>query len=150
MLRKVSENRKHQFTCILHIDAPAALISTPADVVKTRLQQARDVDETSEASVLLGKIEQHDDYQNHHHLTPIQVQLTSDNQLTLAPNGKESASFFSVMGTITKDEGPEVLFSGWFERVVRSVPQFGVTLAMFDLLDTYAVNHGWLLEQTAH
>jgi len=30
--------------------------------------------------------------------------------------------------------------------VVRSVPQFGVTLAMFDLLNTYAIEQGWLLE----
>ena len=31
------------------------------------------------------------------------------------------------------EEGPGVLFSGGFERVLRSAPQFGVTLALYDV-----------------
>lgn len=125
--------------------APAALISTPADVVKTRLQQARTVDEESEEAILLGA-----SLDDNYHRGNTQVQLVSPDQLSLVPEEKQGTSFFSVMSTIAEEEGPEVLFSGWFERVVRSAPQFGVTLAMFDLLSTYAVNHGWLLEQAAH
>ena len=42
------------------------------------------------------------------------------------------------------EEGPDVLFSGSFERVLRSAPQFGVTLALYDVLTQYCVDHGWL------
>lgn len=126
---------------------PAALISTPADVVKTRLQQARECDNASEEAILLGSSLV--DYSAH--LNP-QLSLASNNQLAVEPEGMENlnASFLGLMARIVKEEGPEVLFSGWFERVVRSVPQFGVTLATFDLLTTYAVNHGWLIEQATH
>lgn len=130
--------------------APAALISTPADVVKTRLQQARSEDVDSETA-LLGKLIKGDDNHDPHHHAAVQMQFTSPSQLTMSTSPmKDEASFFVVMSSMAQDEGVEVLFSGWFERVVRSVPQFGVTLAMFDLLNTYAVNHGWLLEQAVH
>ena len=41
-------------------------------------------------------------------------------------------------------EGGAVLFSGALERVLRSAPQFGVTLALFDKLTSLSVEHGWL------
>ena len=125
---------------------PAALISTPADVVKTRLQQARSAIEDSEEQVLLGSTLADNDNQHHSQ----QVQVVSSDQLALVSGDLSKASFLDVMASIAKEEGPEVLFSGWFERVVRSVPQFGVTLCMFDLLTTLAINHGWLLEQVGH
>ena len=87
---------------------PAAFISTPADVIKTRIQQSRDED---------------------------------DEQLVFAVD----QGFFQVGSVIVAQEGPAVLFSGCFERIVRSVPQFGVTLAMFDVLNDFAVDHGWLV-----
>ena len=42
------------------------------------------------------------------------------------------------------EEGPDVLFSGGFECVLRSAPQFGVTLALYDVLTQYCTDHGWL------
>lgn len=80
--------------------APAAFISTPADVVKTRLQQA-------------------------------------------GSTAHSSGSFWDIGRTICQEEGPEVLFSGWMERIVRSVPQFGVTLAVFDVVSDFIVQQGW-------
>jgi solute carrier family 25 (mitochondrial aspartate/glutamate transporter), member 12/13 len=126
---------------------PAALISTPADVVKTRLQQARDAGEGSEEAILLGRT-QIESFQQ----PKVQVSFASSDRMALVQEveAKDKSSFFALMGSIASEEGPEVLFSGWFERIVRSVPQFGVTLATFDLLNNYAVNHGWLLEQAAH
>eukprot|EP00545_Synedropsis_sp_CCMP1620_P001440 CAMPEP_0119013576 /NCGR_PEP_ID=MMETSP1176-20130426/8523_1 /TAXON_ID=265551 /ORGANISM="Synedropsis recta cf, Strain CCMP1620" /LENGTH=304 /DNA_ID=CAMNT_0006966675 /DNA_START=59 /DNA_END=970 /DNA_ORIENTATION=+ len=84
---------------------PAAFISTPADVVKTRIQQSREEGEEAEYSINEG--------------------------------------FFTVGSEIVAKEGGEVLFSGWFERVIRSVPQFGVTLALFDVLNDVAIEQGW-------
>jgi solute carrier family 25 aspartate/glutamate transporter 12/13 len=85
---------------------PAAFISTPADVIKTRIQQSREEGQEAEYSIKAG--------------------------------------IFKVGSEIVAKEGHEVLFSGCFERVVRSVPQFGVTLALFDVLNSVAVDHGWL------
>ena len=59
--------------------------------------------------------------------------------------GKD-AGFFQVGSTIVAQEGIMVLGSGWLERVVRSTPQFGVTLALFDVLNGLAVDYGWLAE----
>ena len=84
--------------------APAAILATPADVIKTR------------------------------------IQAQSKNQSS--PNN--NISFLSTASNVIQDEGPAVLFSGCLERVVRSVPQFGVTLALFDVLNTAAVEYGWL------
>jgi solute carrier family 25 aspartate/glutamate transporter 12/13 len=90
--------------------APAAIISTPADVVKTRIQQSRTEDDLRDQPLVYD-----------------------------ANDG-----FFQVGSAIVGQEGPMVLLSGWFERCVRSVPQFGVTLAMFDVLNSLAVDYGWL------
>ena len=49
-----------------------------------------------------------------------------------------------VARSVYDEEGPDVLFSGGFERVLRSAPQFGVTLALYDVLTQYFVDHGWL------
>ena len=49
-----------------------------------------------------------------------------------------------VARAVVADEGPRVLFSGALERVLRSAPQFGVTLAMYDVLNRAAEGHGWL------
>ena len=134
--------------------APAALISTPADCVKTRMQQARSSSctegslEKATEQTLLGNI-QADVADDHHNQLQVRVVSPSGQLAALQPDkSTPDTSFLGVMGSIVQTEGPEVLFSGWFERVVRSAPQFGVTLAMFDLLYTYAMDHGWLLEVT--
>jgi solute carrier family 25 (mitochondrial aspartate/glutamate transporter), member 12/13 len=93
---------------------PAAAFSTPADVIKTRIQQNRD------------------------------AILIPDQQEKLRESLE--SGFWNVGSALVSKEGIMVLSSGWLERVVRSVPQFGVTLAMFDVLNSIAVDNGWLLE----
>lgn len=51
---------------------------------------------------------------------------------------------FVVGYKIATREGAEVLLSGAMMRCVGSVPRFGVTLALHDLLKTTAVQHNWL------
>jgi solute carrier family 25 aspartate/glutamate transporter 12/13 len=92
--------------------APAALIATPPDVIKTRLQQSKQ-------------------------------DSAFDDPLLSEQNQNMSAA--QVLSKLLEEEGPGVLFSGWLERVVRSVPQFGVTLALFDVLNTIALEHGWIV-----
>jgi len=92
--------------------APAAFIATPADTVKTRMQQAR---------------------------TCTSSEFDSLVEMVPSPNG------IQVTRTIIKNEGFCALFSGWFERVLRSIPQFGVTLALFDVLTTEAIKRGLLV-----
>jgi solute carrier family 25 aspartate/glutamate transporter 12/13 len=105
--------------------APAAIIATPADVVKTRMQQAQKdaMQQTQKDGGLL-------------------VLAVEDTQV-YQPN------FAQVFQQILQEEGPEVLFSGCFERVVRSVPQFGVTLAVFDVLNSIAIQHGLMIAEAA-
>jgi solute carrier family 25 (mitochondrial aspartate/glutamate transporter), member 12/13 len=93
---------------------PAAAFSTPADVIKTRIQQNRDA------------------------ISILNQQAESTELL--------ESGFWNVGSALVNKEGVLVLSSGWLERVVRSVPQFGVTLAMFDVLNSLAVENGWLLE----
>ncbi|BEI94504.1 uncharacterized protein CcaverHIS019_0700760 [Cutaneotrichosporon cavernicola] len=71
---------------------PAAYLTTPADVVKTRLQSQSRAGQT----VYKGFID----------------------------------GFF----TIAREEGPRALFKGGIARVIRSSPQFGVTLAVYEVL----------------
>lgn len=81
---------------------PAAIVATPADVIKTRIQQVAGASEEQETS------------------------------------------FIGVGARIIQTEGSQVLFSGWLERAVRSVPQLGVTLAVFEVLSSMATTHGLL------
>ena len=91
--------------------APAAILATPPDVVKTRMQQARQ--DVSFGDSLIAE---------------------------QAINTKAS----KVLKDLLEEGGAAILFSGWFERVVRSAPQFGVTLAVFDVLNSIAIDHGWI------
>lgn len=88
--------------------APSAFIATPADFVKTRIQQTRE-------------------------------DVNDDDTV-----GTKNENGMMVAQRILAEEGPLVFFSGWFERVIRSIPQFGVTLAVFDLLNNLA-NKMWYL-----
>lgn len=102
--------------------APAAIIATPADVVKTRMQQAQNKEGTQQIQKDTGML------------------LSVDPQV-YQPN------FVQVFQQILQEEGPEVLFSGCFERVIRSIPQFGVTLAVFDVLNSMAIQHGLMIAE---
>eukprot|EP00980_Cylindrotheca_fusiformis_P014965 scaffold4095_cov117-Cylindrotheca_fusiformis.AAC.22 len=93
--------------------APAAVIATPADVVKTRMQQAREG-------------------------------LLVDGLLLSEQNGS-SANTSQVIQDLIQEGGLPILYSGCIERVVRSAPQFGVTLAVFDVLNSMVVEHGWII-----
>ena len=86
--------------------APAAILATPPDVIKTRMQQA-------------------------------QGENLYDDSLN-TPDASQ------VVKELLEEGGALILFSGWFERVVRSAPQFGVTLAVFDVLNSIAIDHGWI------
>ena len=73
--------------------------------------------------------------------TPLDVIKTRQLERAFADGGLPS------VGDVAQGvyaEGPDVLFSGGFERVLRSAPQFGVTLALYDVLTQYCTDHGWL------
>ena len=89
---------------------PAAFIGTPFDVVKTRLQQARDNNEVQNGAYA---------------------------------EDMETENDFDLMKTV-QTEGAHVLFSGWSERCARSCVQFGVTLSLFEVLNTSASDLGLL------
>ncbi|KAI2508356.1 hypothetical protein MHU86_6030 [Fragilaria crotonensis] len=103
---------------------PAAILSTPADVIKTRIQQAR---QENENQIMNGET------------------VTKGVAVYPSFQGKD-AGFFQVGSAIVEQEGIMVLGSGWLERVVRSTPQFGVTLALFDVLNGLALDYGWLAD----
>lgn len=71
---------------------PAAYLTTPFDVVKTRLQAERRVGHT------------------------------------------HYKGLFDALVTIPKEEGVRALFKGGLARVLRSSPQFAVTLMMYEVL----------------
>ena len=105
---------------------PAAMLSTPADVIKTRIQQARQENGKSN-NAMNGE----------------DASSGAPKYTSLEDSGM---GFFQVGSAIVKQEGFLVLSSGWLERVVRSTPQFGVTLALFDVLNGLAVDYGWVAE----
>lgn len=75
--------------------APAAYLSTPMDMVKTRLQD-------------------------------------------LTVSGAEQAmNPIDCAKEIVREEGWQTLFTGGVARVARSAPQFGVTLLVYDTLNTW-------------
>ena len=56
----------------------------------------------------------------------------------------ESLNVFQLGAKIAREEGRGALFSGALERVLRSSPQFAVTLALYDVLTQYCIGQGWL------
>ena len=74
--------------------------------------------------------------------TPLDVIKTRQLERAFADGGLPSVG--DVARSVYDEEGSDVLFSGGFERVLRSAPQFGVTLALYDVLTQYCTDHGWL------
>lgn len=72
-------------------------------------------------------------------VTPVKYTQTDN----LQEKGDElNENIFQIGQNILQTEGAGVLFSGGVERVFRSAPQFAVTLALFDILKTYAIENG--------
>ena len=63
----------------------------------------------------------------------------------LISNQSTNIKVRQVVEDLIEEGGHTILFSGWFERVVRSAPQFGVTLAVFDVLNSIVIDHGWIV-----
>lgn len=53
-------------------------------------------------------------------------------------------SSLEIASDMLSESGLQIFFSGGIERVLRSSPQFGVTLALFDVLKRAAEQHGFL------
>lgn len=109
--------------------APAAFFTTPADCIKTRMQERREADGEQPP--------------------PLRDVLDADAADADAPAGAgraraEERGVLAIGASIVADEGGAALFSGALERVLRSAPQFGVTLALFDVLKSAAVEYGLL------
>lgn len=72
--------------------------------------------------------------------------LAFDDQILAEQNRNVKSN--QVIKDLLEDGGVNILFSGCIERVMRSAPQFGVTLAVFDVLNSAAVEHGWIAAST--
>lgn len=103
--------------------APAAFLTTPADVLKTRLQQDRGLTLTADEDECVAD--------------------PTAGLLAGTPNSDEGA--LAMGRRIVSEEGMGVLWQGGLERVLRSAPQFGVTLALYEGLKQACAARGWPL-----
>lgn len=106
--------------------APAAALSTPLDVVKTRIQAAR-----SGANEGCAR-------------TDLYIGSPIPGAAPIPQHEAVQAHPFDAARAIVQESGMGALFSGCVERVLRSAPQFAVTLSCADLLKRSAAAHGWL------
>lgn len=136
---------------------PAAIASTPFDVVKTRLQAACHAD----AEDVTCQVEQH------YASTPAPAPARAAGARLMATGSGVVSSGTHADGKlggvgcgrtqeelrmspvaacllIMREEGAGALFSGCLERVMRSAPQFAVTLSCADMLKHSAHAHGWM------
>lgn len=102
-----------------------AVGNRPFDVVKTRMQQARDKTEST-------------DNTNTGSLQMMQAQENIN-----AKTDDDDDSLGNILKQLSQ-EGNHVFFSGWYERCLRSCVQFGVTLSLFEVLNLKAAELGML------
>jgi hypothetical protein len=75
-------------------------------------------------------------------------QNVADDETSLAEQNQNTKAS-QVIQDLVDEGGVKILFSGCFERVVRSAPQFGVTLSVFDILNSMAVEEGLISAGTS-
>ena len=135
--------------------APAAALSTPFDVVKTRVQAACRQQSAEDLECDLDDVE----------LRPAMepAALPTASRITMVASSTEpprlidrlsdvdgvtgqrpTLSPLAAAAEIMREEGAAALFSGCLERVLRSAPQFAVTLSCADLLKHSAHAAGWM------
>jgi len=152
--------------------APAAALSTPLDVIKTRVQAT--ASSTSKPSAVpaelssadvLGLSNNNNNNNNNDDIimndetsmdimvddsgaiiatAPPIINNLNNNNNNNSRNNNNNLSVLDACQHVIRTEGMEALFSGWLERVLRSAPQFAVTLSCADLLKHTAHAHGWM------
>lgn len=113
--------------------APAAFCTTPLDVIKTRQQAARCESGGPGGSVVV---------ESKTRRSTETLEMALDEVCDVAE--PEARGLLDVARSVVDEEGAAVLFSGALERVLRSAPQFGVTLALYDVLNQLAQAQGLL------
>eukprot|EP00967_Tisochrysis_lutea_P120475 scaffold197575_cov31-Tisochrysis_lutea.AAC.1 len=133
--------------------APAAFLTTPADVVKTRIQQ---IDGSSCALEDRGSARKvtGNERRASAGFEPIRAPWVSVMGAPAADASNlvlhdecvaQRAGPLQVARSILENEGPAAFYAGALERVLRSSPQFAVTLALFDVLKRLAIDNGLLI-----
>ena len=100
--------------------APAAFFTTPADVVKTRLQEDRGIPIEEDGCAV----------------------EPPDNLLKPEPSTSQNA--LTMGSRVLAEDGPGAFWQGGLERILRSAPQFGITLALYETLKQACAAQGWL------
>jgi hypothetical protein len=132
----------------------ATFVATPTDVVKTRILSQDVCARTWRTSNMNGATVPAFASLSNPRLTPTTAMSAMSNDYAEGDDYWESYNTdsdylsdrnpFAVAHKIAENEGHMVLLSGAMTRCIGSVPKFGVTLALHDLLKTVAVQHHWM------
>ena len=98
-----------------------SFVATPPDFIKTRI--------LSQDECVKGRSK---------HLAQCELDYDGDNDYVNDINP------FVVAHKIARTEGLAVFFTGVNERMLGSIPRFGVTLAMHDFLEQCMHAQGWI------